>query len=104
MTKISPKVEVKMPMEAVPAVSTDVSFVFNRFPKYKLGPDYQILEEPVEGKVGPTLKEVIEQEASHLADQHKRLSVRDLASKFDENLSAVAKLSNDTKLRKLVPL
>ena len=84
-----------MPMEADPPVSADVSFVSSRFPKYKLGPDNQILDEPMEGNQGPTLIEVIEQEAFHLANQHKRLSVRDLASKFDKNLTAAAKLSNE---------
>lgn len=98
MTKISPEVIVKMPMEAVPPVSADVSFVSNSFPKYKLGHDNQILEEPKEENHGPSLKEVIEQEASHLSEQHKRLSVRDLASKFDKNLAAAAKLSDEVLL------
>ncbi|KAF7819149.1 stomatal closure-related actin-binding protein 3-like [Senna tora] len=104
MTKISPEVEVKMPMEAVLPVSADVSFASNSFPKYKLGADSQILEEPMEDNQGPLLKEVIEQEASHLSQQHKRLSVRDLASKFDKNLAAAAKLSNEAKLREVASL
>ena len=95
MTKISPVVEMKMPMEAVLPVSADVSFASNSFPKYKLGPNHQILEEPIEENQDPLLKEVIEQEASHLSEQHKHLSVRDLASKFDKNLTIVAKLSNE---------
>ncbi|KAF7803981.1 stomatal closure-related actin-binding protein 3-like [Senna tora] len=104
MTKITPEVKVKMPMEAVPPVSADVSFVSNTFPKYKLGPDNQILEEPMEENHGPALKEVIEQEASNLSEQHKRLSVRDLASKFDKNLAAAAKLSDEAKLREIPSL
>ena len=64
----------------------DVSFVSDNFPKYKLGPDNQIVEEPMEENHGPSLKEVIDQEVSNLSDQHKRLSVRDLATKFDKNL------------------
>lgn len=95
MTKISPDVEVKMSMKVVLPVSADVSFASNSFPKYKLGADNQILEEPKEDDQGPLLKEVIQQEASHLSEQHKRLSVRDLASKFDKNLAAAAKLSNE---------
>lgn len=95
MTKISPFVEIKMPMEAALPVSADVSFASNSFPKYKLGPENQILEEPLDDNQGPLLKEVIEEEASHLSDQHKRLSVRDLASKFDKNLNAAAKLANE---------
>lgn len=95
MTKINPEFEIKMPMEAVPPVSADVSFIANSFPKYKLGADNQILEGPIEGNQGPSLKDVIEEEASNLYDQHKRISVRDLASKFDKNLAAAAKLSNE---------
>lgn len=95
MTKISPEIEIKMPMEAVPPVSADVSFISSSFPKYKLGADNQVLEEPVEDNQGPSLKDVIEQEASNLSDQNKRISVRDLASKFDKNLAAAAKLSNE---------
>ncbi|RDY11233.1 Stomatal closure-related actin-binding protein 2, partial [Mucuna pruriens] len=104
MTKISPEVEIRMPMEAFPPVSADVSFISNSFPKYKLGIDNQILEEPVEDNQGPSLKDVIEQEASNLSDQHKRISVRDLASKFDKNLAAAAKLSNEAKLRDVASL
>lgn len=98
MTKISPEIEIKMPMEAVPPVSADVSFISDRFPKYKLGADSQILEETVEDNQGPSLKDVIEQEATNLSDQHKRISVRDLACKFDKNLAAAAKLSNEVPI------
>jgi hypothetical protein len=95
MTKISPEIEVTMQAEEVLQVSVDVSFASNHFPKYKLGADSQILEEPKEDNHGPSLKEVVEQETTSLSEQHKRLSVRDLASKFDKNLSAAAKLSDE---------
>ncbi|KAK2416571.1 Stomatal closure-related actin-binding protein 3 [Trifolium repens] len=104
MTKISPEIETKMPMEAVPHVSADVSFISDSFPKYKLGADHQVFQEPAEDNNGPSLKDVIEQEASNLSDQNKRISVRDLASKFDKNLSAAAKLSNEAKLREVPSL
>lgn len=94
MTKVSPEVEV-IEMGAVLPVSADVSFVSNHFPKYKLGADNQILEEPKEDNNGPSLKEVIEEETTQLSVQHKRLSVRDLACKFDKNLTAAAKLSEE---------
>lgn len=98
MTKINPEIETLMPMEAVPPVSADVSFISNSFPKYKLGADHQVFQEPAEDNHGPSLKDVIEEEASNLSDQNKRISVRDLASKFDKNLSAAAKLSNEVPL------
>lgn len=91
MTKVSPEFvdELQMP------VSADVSFTSNQFPKYKIGPDNQVLEEAKVDTDGPSLKEVVMQETSLLLDQHKRLSVRDLASKFDKNLTTAAKLSNE---------
>ncbi|KAJ9185028.1 hypothetical protein P3X46_004706 [Hevea brasiliensis] len=104
MTKISPEIEEKMQPDVILPVSADVSFASNRFPKYKLGPDHQILEEPKEDNKGPSLKEVIEQETMQLSDQHKRLSVRDLASKFDKNLTAAAKLAEEAKLREVASL
>ncbi|KAK4581118.1 hypothetical protein RGQ29_024690 [Quercus rubra] len=104
MTKISPEFEEEMQTEEVLQVSVDVSFASNHFPKYKLGADNQILEEPKEDNHGPSLKEVVEQETVSLSEQHKRLSVRDLASKFDKNLSAAAKLSDEAKLREVASL
>ncbi|KAK1397425.1 stomatal closure-related actin-binding protein 3-like [Heracleum sosnowskyi] len=101
MTKVSPEFGYEVQM---PAVSADVSFATNQFPTYKLGPDNQILEEVKVDKDGPSLKEVVLQETSLLTEQHKRLSVRDLASKFDKNLTAAAKLSDNAKLRDVVSL
>lgn len=95
MTKISPEIEENVQTESVLPVSADVSFATNRFPKYKIGPDNQILEEPKDDNTGPSLKEVVEQETTQLSEQHKRLSVRDLASKFDKNLTAAAKLADE---------
>ena len=95
MTKISPEIEENMKGEVIFPVSADVSFASDGFPKYKLGPDNQILEEPKEDNKGPSLKEVVEQETMQLSDQHKRLSVRDLACKFDKNLTAAAKLAEE---------
>ncbi|KAL8213717.1 hypothetical protein R6Q57_003166 [Mikania cordata] len=101
MTKVSPEVFDEMQMQAVLSVSADVSFKSNKFPKYKLGPDNQILDEAVVDDKGPSLKDIVAQETIVLSDQHKRLSVRDLASRFDRNLSAAAKLSNEAKLKEV---
>nr|GMC90271.1 stomatal closure-related actin-binding protein 3-like [Ipomoea batatas] len=100
MTKVSPEfVGGEVQMYTFKSVSADVSFASNQFPKYKLGPDFQILEEASLENKGPSLKEVVEEETTRLTEQHKRLSVRDLASKFDKNLSSAAKLANEAKLR-----
>lgn len=84
-----------MEIGAVQSVSTDVSFASNGFPKYKIGSNYQIVEEQNVEIKGPSLKEVVAQETSQLLEQHKRLSVRDLACKFDKGLAAASKLSNE---------
>ncbi|KAK4392537.1 Stomatal closure-related actin-binding protein 3 [Sesamum angolense] len=102
MTRISP--EFGDEGEGVWSVSSDVSFQSNQFPKYRLGPDNQILEEVKEDNKGPPLKEVVAEEINQLSEQHKRLSVRDLASKFDKNLAAAAKLSEEAKLREVASL
>ncbi|XP_075474306.1 stomatal closure-related actin-binding protein 3-like [Primulina tabacum] len=102
MTKVSPELGDVVP--AVWSVSADVSFKSDQFPKYKLGPDNHILEEIKEDIKGPPLKEVVVQETNQLTEQHKRLSVRDLASKFDKNLAAAAKLSDEAKLREVASL
>ncbi|KAK2984064.1 hypothetical protein RJ640_012015 [Escallonia rubra] len=104
MTKVSPECGDQMQMQVVLSVSADVSFASNRFPKYKLGADNQILEEVKVDIKGPALKEVVLQETAQLSEQHKRLSVRDLAGKFDKNVAAAAKLSGEAKLREVASL
>ncbi|CAI0374584.1 unnamed protein product [Linum tenue] len=104
MTKVSPLGEQMIGMEIFLPVSADVSFPLDRFPKYKLGPENQVVEEPKEDEKGPLLKDIVEQETAQLSDQHKRLSVRDLASKFDKNLASAAKLAEEAKLREVASL
>ncbi|KAK8514618.1 hypothetical protein V6N12_057517 [Hibiscus sabdariffa] len=104
MTRISPDIDERMLKESIVAVSADVSFASDHFPKYRLGPGNQILEEPNGDNNGPSLKEVVERETTQLSEQHKRLSVRDIASKFDKNLAAAAKLADEAKLREIASL
>ncbi|KAI3682309.1 hypothetical protein L1987_82205 [Smallanthus sonchifolius] len=104
MTKVSPEVFDEMQMQAVLSVAADASFKSNKFPKYKLGPDNQVLDEATVENKGPPLKDIVAQETEQLSDQHKRLSVRDLASKFDKNLTAAVKLSDEAKLREVASL
>ncbi|KAL9251261.1 Stomatal closure-related actin-binding protein 2-like protein [Drosera capensis] len=104
MTKVSPELEDEMCMEAVLSVSADVSFPSNHFPKYRIGPDNQIVEEPKIDPDAPSLKDVVVQETAQLTEQHKRLSVRDLASKFDKNVATAAKLTSEAKLRETASL
>ncbi|XP_047320775.1 stomatal closure-related actin-binding protein 3-like [Impatiens glandulifera] len=98
--KVSPSFEDPMPATAiVSSVSADASFVSDQFPNYKIGPDNQILDVEKVDHYGPSLKEVVEKETSQLVEQHKRLSVRDLATKFDKNLASAAKLSDEARIR-----
>lgn len=85
-----------MQKEAVPAVSADVIFASTRFPNYKIGTNNQIMEAKDDPKV-LSMKEVVARETAQLLEQQKRLSVRDLASKFEKGLAAAAKLSEEVK-------
>ncbi|XP_024021217.1 stomatal closure-related actin-binding protein 1 [Morus notabilis] len=103
MTRVSRDFGDTMQREAVPAVSADVIFASSRFPNYKLGANNQI----VEGKDDPrvlSMKEVVARETAQLLEQQKRLSVRDLASKFEKGLAAAAKLSEEARLREAASL
>lgn len=94
MTRVSRDFGNTMQKEAVPAVSADVVFASSRFPNYKIGANNQI----VDGKDDPkviSMKEVVARETAQLLEQQKRLSVRDLANKFEKGLAAAAKLSEE---------
>ncbi|CAN8254464.1 unnamed protein product [Cochlearia groenlandica] len=104
MTKVCPEIEERTLQEQVLTVSSDVSFASNHFPTYKLGPDNQILDEPKQDEKGPSVKETVDKESEKLSDQNKRLSVRDLATKFDKNLASAVSLANEAKLREVASL
>ena len=94
MTRVSRDFGDTMHKEAVPVVSADVIFASNRFPNYKIGANNQIIEAKDDPKV-LSMKEAVARETALLLDQQKRLSVRDLASKFEKGLAAAAKLSEE---------
>ncbi|KAI3717616.1 hypothetical protein L1987_69348 [Smallanthus sonchifolius] len=50
------------------------------------------------------MKEEFRNETAQLLDQRNRLSVRDLASKFEKGLAAASKLSDETKLQDVTTL
>lgn len=80
--------------EAVQPVSTDVSFISNHFPKYKIGANDRIIEAKEDPEL-PSMKDIVAKETAQLLEQQKRLSVRDLASKFEKGLAAATKLSDE---------
>ncbi|KAH9741820.1 Stomatal closure-related actin-binding protein 1 [Citrus sinensis] len=103
MTRLSRDFGNTMQKDAVPAVSADVVFASSRFPNYKIGANNQV----VDGKDDPkvlSMKEVVARETAQLLEQQKRLSVRDLANKFEKGLAAAAKLSEEAKLREAASL
>ncbi|OMO53321.1 putative transcription factor [Corchorus capsularis] len=103
MTRVSRDFGDTMQKEAVPAVSADVIFASSRFPNYKIGANNQIIDAKEDPKV-LTMKEVVARETALLLEQQKRLSVRDLASKFEKGLAAAAKLSEEARLREAASL
>ncbi|KAI3865014.1 hypothetical protein MKX03_012168 [Papaver bracteatum] len=103
MTRVGRDFGDTMQKEAVPSVSADVSFASNRFPNYKIGADNSILDPKEEPEV-PSMKDLVARETAQLIEQQKRLSVRDLASKFEKGLAAAAKLSDEAKLREIISL
>uniref|UniRef100_A0A5B7BCA0 Stomatal closure-related actin-binding protein 1 n=1 Tax=Davidia involucrata TaxID=16924 RepID=A0A5B7BCA0_DAVIN len=103
MTRVGRDFGDTMKKEAVPPVSADVIFTSSRFPNYKIGPNSQIVEVKEDPKV-LSMKEVVARETAQLLDQQRRLSVRDLASKFEKGLAAAAKLSEEARLREAASL
>ncbi|KAL2946850.1 hypothetical protein AAZX31_20G039300 [Glycine max] len=103
MTRMTRDFGDTMQKDAVPAVSADIIFASLRFPNYKIGVNNQIMETKDSPKV-LSMKEVVARETAQLLDQQKRLSVRDLASKFEKGLAAAAKLSEEARLREAASL
>ncbi|XP_052302865.1 stomatal closure-related actin-binding protein 1 isoform X2 [Populus trichocarpa] len=103
MTRVTRDFGDTMQKDAVLAVSADVAFASSRFPNYKIGATNQILDAKDDPKV-LSMKEVVARETALLLEQQKRLSVRDLASKFEKGLAAAAKLSEEARLREAASL
>ncbi|KAK7333911.1 hypothetical protein VNO80_30692 [Phaseolus coccineus] len=103
MTRMTRDFGDTMQKDAVPAVSADVIFASLRFPNYKIGVNNQIMETKGDPKV-LSMKEVVARETAQLLEQQKRMSVRDLASKFEKGLAAADKLSEEARLREAASL
>ncbi|KAB5541076.1 hypothetical protein DKX38_014050 [Salix brachista] len=103
MTRVTRDFGDTMQKDAVPAVSADVAFSSSRFPNYKIGANNQIVDAKDDPKV-LSMKEVVARETALLLEQQKRLSVRDLANKFEKGLAAAAKLSEEARLREAASL
>ncbi|KAI7743556.1 hypothetical protein M8C21_000755 [Ambrosia artemisiifolia] len=85
--------------DAVSPVSADVIFASSRFPNYKNRANNNLEDAKL-----VSMKEEFRNETAQLLDQQNRLSVRDLASKFEKGLAAATKLSDETKLQDVASL
>ncbi|KAL8527366.1 hypothetical protein ACS0TY_005286 [Phlomoides rotata] len=103
MTRLSRDFSYTMQKGAVSPVSADVFFASSRFPHYKIGANNQIVEVK-EDSVTLSMKDMIARETALLLEQQKRLSVRDLASKFEKGLATAAKLSDEARLKEAASL
>ncbi|KAK6144110.1 hypothetical protein DH2020_020930 [Rehmannia glutinosa] len=103
MTRLGRGFSYTMQKDAVSPVSADVIFASSRFPKYKIGANNQIVEVKQDSNMLST-KEMVERETTLLLEQQQRLSVRDLANKFEKGLAAAAKLSDEARLKEAASL
>ncbi|KAL0418443.1 UNVERIFIED_CONTAM: Stomatal closure-related actin-binding protein 1 [Sesamum radiatum] len=103
MTRLGRGFSYTMQNDAVSPVSADVVFASTRFPKYKIGANNQIVEVKEDSKM-LSHKEMVARETALLLEQQQRLSVRDLASKFEKGSAAAAKLSDEARLKEAASL
>ncbi|CAH8352274.1 unnamed protein product [Eruca vesicaria subsp. sativa] len=104
MTRVTRDFRDSLHKDVIPAaVSADVRFASSRFPNYRIGANDQIFDVKDDPKV-MSMKEVVARETAQLMDQQKRMSVRDLANKFEKGLAAAAKLSEEAKLKEATSL
>ncbi|XP_011090182.1 stomatal closure-related actin-binding protein 1 isoform X1 [Sesamum indicum] len=103
MTRLGRGFSYTMQNDAVSPVSADVVFASTRFPKYKIGANNQIVEVKEDQKM-LSHKEMVARETALLLEQQQRLSVRDLASKFEKGSAAAAKLSDEARLKEAASL
>ncbi|KAL6518722.1 Stomatal closure-related actin-binding protein 1 [Orobanche hederae] len=103
MTMLSRGFSYTLQKDVALPVSRDVIFASSRFPKYRIGANNQIVEVIEDSNPLPT-KEMAARETTLLREHQQRLSVRDLANKFEKGLAAAAKLSDEARLREAASL
>lgn len=94
MTRLSRDSGDRIPSNAVLSVATDINIISKRFPNYSLG-DSEQMEGAKDSPEVLSMKDIVAKETTLLIEQQKRLSVRDLARKFEKGLAAAAKLSDE---------
>ncbi|KQK14962.1 stomatal closure-related actin-binding protein 1 [Brachypodium distachyon] len=80
-----------------------VNVIRNKFPTYKNGANGIIIKLADDPET-PSLKETVAKETADLLDRRQRLSVRELAMKFEKGLNTATLLSNEVKWRQVALL
>ncbi|XP_020107754.1 stomatal closure-related actin-binding protein 1-like isoform X2 [Ananas comosus] len=96
MTRVARDYGDKLHNEAFRSVPLHTNFLMNRFPNYKIGTKNIAIEPNGDPEV-PPLKEIVAKETADLLDRRQRLSVRELAKKFEKGLYTATLLSNEVK-------
>ncbi|ONL98328.1 Stomatal closure-related actin-binding protein 1 [Zea mays] len=79
------------------------NIIRNKFPTYKNGSNGIVIK-LADGPEMPPLKEIVAKETADLLDRRQRLSVRELAMKFEKGLNTATLLSNEVKWRQVALL
>ncbi|CAM0907025.1 unnamed protein product [Alopecurus aequalis] len=80
-----------------------VNIIRNKFPTYKNGSNGIVIKLADDPEM-PSLKETVAKETADLLDRRQRLSVRELAMKFEKGLNTATLLSNEVKWRQVALL
>jgi hypothetical protein len=72
------------------------NIIRNKFPTYKNGSNGIVIK-LADGPEMPPLKEIVAKETADLLDRRQRLSVRELAMKFEKGLNTATLLSNEVQ-------
>lgn len=92
MTRLGRDFSYTAQRDSVSPVSADVIFASGRFPNYRNRINNN---NTLEDAKLVSVKGEFRSETGRLLDQQNRLSVRDLASKFEKGLAAATKLSDE---------
>lgn len=100
MTRFARGFSYTVQKDAVSPVSADVVFASTRFPRYRIGANNQIVEVKEDSNLLSS-KDLVARDTALFLEQQQRLSVRDLATKFEKGLAAASKLSDQVCTDKL---
>lgn len=104
MTKAATLYGSKAQSEALrPGPLRPANIIRSKFPTYKNGTNGIVIK-LADGPEMPPLKEIVAKETADLLDRRQRLSVRELAMKFEKGLNTATLLSNEVKWRQVALL